>query len=146
MVVVGTFVVKEPTTNLPSEARLTWVPATVAAGPPADRVFPSTRTFEEDFVNVRPPTVKTGPATADNVGRILVLEDPISNAPEGPREITVPEIVAALPPGESVVLPTVKPVGFAVMICPPTVKMSAVGTAGIFGNRVLDDPIVRMPE
>ena len=72
-------------------------------------------------MNVKPPSAKTGPAAADGVGRMLILEDPTCNAPEGPREIGVPEIVTALPPGDSVVLPTAKPVGFAVKVCPPTV-------------------------
>ena len=142
----GRFVVKEPTASFPSEAKLSRAPATVAAGPPGDRVVPSTRTFEDDSVNVKPPSVKTGPSAGADIGRRLVLEDPTNKVPEGPRETDVPEMVAALPPGTSVVPPMAKPVGLAVKVCPPTVKIFAVGTVGALGNIVLDDPTVRTPE
>ena len=50
-----------------------------------------------------------------------MVEEPITR-PEGPRETTVPEIVAAGPLGEIVVPAMTKPVGAAVKAWPPTVK------------------------
>ena len=117
----GRLVVREPTTNSPSGAKLSVVPATTAAEPPPDRVFPSMRTLEEDSVKVRLPIAKTGSARLDDVEGMVLVEDPIINAAERPREITVPETVTALPLGRRVVSSIAKPVGFAVKRRPPPV-------------------------
>lgn len=62
-----------------------------------------------------PPCVAVAPVKG-------TVSDPICK-PDGPSDTTVPDIVKADPPGASeVALPMAKPVGFAVKVCPASVK------------------------
>lgn len=122
--------------------RLIGVPETVAAGPPGTRVVPSTTIADNSAVRVNPPAVKTCEAN-DLTGRSM-LEDPIIRTPEGPKEIGVPEMVTAAPPGRRVEPASSKPVDWAVNVWPPIVK---VFDEGVGARRlVLELPMNNTPD
>lgn len=101
--------------------KLIGVPEIVEPGPPGTRVVPSTMIPDDSEVKVSPPAVKTSEAS-DLAGRSM-LEDPMSNFPDGAKEIGVPEMVIAAPPGRGVEPASSKPVDSAVNVWPPTVKV-----------------------
>lgn len=69
-----------------------------------------------------PVATPDGTETGDVVPIVTVLE-PMTNTPDGPRLIGVPEIVTPFPPGNIVVPAIEKAVGLAVKVWPPTAKM-----------------------
>ena len=54
--------------------------------------------------------------------------DPMIRVPDGSRCIAVPSTVCAAPPGETVALSILKPVGFGMIVGPAIVKVIGVGT------------------
>ena len=114
--------------RIPSEASEIGVPEIVTPLPPAVIIWPSIEKAEAAAaaVKVWPATVKT-----EGVGKLrLTVELPMIATPEGAREMGVPAIVMAGPPGIRVDPATIKAVGLAVMAWPPTVKTSAEGPPG----------------
>ncbi len=123
-------IVLVPTTNadVPSDIG---VPETVMPGPPGEMVLPSIARPLCVAVKTSPSTVKIEALG----GRVTVLVPMMRS--EDPRETGVPEIVTPDPPGVSVVPAIEKPVGFAVKLCPATVKMDGEGEVG--GNVIVVD-------
>lgn len=96
------------------------VPEMVAAGLPRVRVMPEMAIAVGLAVNVWPPRAKVV-ADGGDVGRGMV-ELPITS-PEEPRLMTVLEIVSGEPPARRVVPAMATPVGLAVKVLPPSVKV-----------------------
>ena len=92
----------DTTSKVPDGLRLTVVPLMTAAGPPAEITVPAMVNAEGLGVNLCPPTVYTSLGVSDSVGRWTV-EPPIAKAPDWPRLMMVPSIVAAGPPSETMV-------------------------------------------
>ena len=126
-VLLGIFMVVDPTTKFPPRLKLTLVPSIVAEWLPAEKVVPSTTIVDESPVNVMPPAVKITALDVAAVGKISTLEVPMTRVPEGASDMDVPDIMTAWPPGDKVVSATCKPVGFAVKSSPPTVCTFGAG-------------------
>lgn len=95
------------------------MPSTVMAAPPALIVLPATEKADGFGVIVWPAMTKR-PLVGDaavGVGILKVLL-PIIKAPEGPRLITVPSVVAAGPTTEIVIPAMERAEGFGVIVWP----------------------------
>ena len=91
---VASVVVVSPTVNTPNESRLTVVPATTAAGPPAVIVVPDATRSAPSAVKDSPPTVNTD--GVESLGSVVVAS-PTINTPDESRLTLVPATTAAGP-------------------------------------------------
>lgn len=89
----------DPIWRSPDGPREMGVPERVSAGPPGETVVPARGKPVGFAVKVWPATVKT--LGAGVAGGRIILELPMNRAPDGFREIGIPEMTTAAPPGET---------------------------------------------
>lgn len=123
------------------------VPEMVAPSPPGTIVVPPMTIAPDDSaVMASPPTVYT-PGAFVCVGRGMA-ESPIIKTPDGDKETVVPDRITGVPPGITLEPATLKPVGSAEKVWPPTVKilLGGRGCVGVAGRLAVRLPITRIPD
>lgn len=95
-------------------------------------------------VKVWPATVKTSGPTVSGLWLRLMVEEPICSCEKELRDIAVPEIVTAWPPGHMVVPATENPVGAAVKVWPATLKIDC-GADGNGRRAKVMAPLTKSP-
>ena len=143
-VLIPRLIVEEPICKCDEASRETSVPDRYTELPPGVSEDPAIGKPVGAAVKVWPATMKTSGPTVSGLWPRPMVEEPICSCEKELRDIAVPEIVTAWPPGDMVVPAIENPVGAAVNVWPATLKIDW-GADGKEGRAKVLAPLTKSP-
>ena len=137
-------IVEEPICKRDEASRETSVPDMYIGLPPGVSVDPAIGKPVGAAVKVWPATVKISGPTVSGLWARPMVEETICSCEKELRDIAVPDIVTAWPPGDTVVPAIENPVGAAVNVWPATLKIDC-GADGNGGRAKVLAPLIKSP-